>query len=57
MDRLGIGAVTTILFALSLPLLNKDFSIARLSSALGCLKPVTMRLLSFWDSAGGGINF
>ena len=43
---LGIGAVTTILFALvSLPLLNKDFSIARLSSALGCLKPVTMRLV------------
>ena len=43
---LGIGAFTTILFALvSLPLLNKNFSIARLSSALGCLKPVTMRLV------------
>ena len=43
---LGIGVVTTILFALvSLPVLTKSFSVARLSSALGCLKPVTMRLI------------
>ena len=43
---LGIGAMTTILFTLvSLPLLNKDFSFARLPSALGCLKPVSMRLI------------
>jgi hypothetical protein len=43
---LGIGVVTTILFALvSLPLLNKDFSVARLSSALRCLQPVSMRLI------------
>ncbi len=43
---LGIGVVTTILFTLvSLPLLNKDFSVARLSSALRCLQPVSMRLI------------
>ena len=43
---LGIGAITTILFALvSLPLLNKDFSLARLSSALRCMQPVSMRLV------------
>jgi hypothetical protein len=43
---LGIGVVTTILFTLvSLPLLNKDFSVARLSSALCCLQPVSMRLI------------
>ena len=43
---LGIGAITTILFAMvSLPLLNKDFSIARLSSALRCMQPVSMRLI------------
>ena len=43
---LGIGVVTTILFALvSLPVLTKSFSVARLSSALDCLKPVTMRLI------------
>jgi hypothetical protein len=43
---LGIGVVTTILFALvSLPVLTKSFSVARLSSALRCLKPVTMRLI------------
>jgi len=43
---LAIGAVTTILFALvSLPLLNKDFSLARLVAALRCMKPVMMRLI------------
>ena len=43
---LGIGAITTILFALvSLPLLNKDFSVARLSSALRCMQPVSTRLI------------
>ena len=42
---LGLGAITTILFTLvSLPLLNKNFSMARLSAALRCLQPVTMRL-------------
>ena len=43
---LGIGVITTILFALvSLPLLNKDFSVARLSSALRCMQPVSVRLI------------
>jgi hypothetical protein len=43
---LGIGAITTIIFALvSLPLLNKDFSFARLRAALACLKPVVVRLV------------
>ena len=42
---LGLGAITTILFTMvSLPLLNKNFSMARLSAALRCLQPVTMRL-------------
>ena len=42
---LGIGVITTILFTVvSLPLLNKDFSVARLSCALRCLQPVLMRL-------------
>ena len=43
---LGIGVITTILFTLvSLPLLNRDFSVARLVSALRCLQPVSMRLI------------
>ena len=43
---LGIGVITTILFTLiSLPLLNKDFSVARLLSALRCLQPVSIRLI------------
>ena len=43
---LGIGTITTILFAaVSLPLLNKDFSVARLSSALRCMQPVSMRVI------------
>ena len=43
---LGIGAFTTILFAvISLPILNKNFSFARLWSALSCLKPVSVRLV------------
>ncbi len=43
---LGIGAVTTILFALvSLPLLNKNFSVTGLLSALRCMQPVSMRLI------------
>lgn len=42
---LGIGVITTILFTVvSLPLLNKDFSVTRLSCALRCLQPVLMRL-------------
>ena len=43
---LGVGVITTILFTLvSLPLLNRDFSVARLVSALRCLQPVSMRLI------------
>ena len=43
---LGIGAITTVLFAsVSLPLLHKDFSVARMSSALRCMQPVSMRLI------------
>jgi hypothetical protein len=43
---LGIGVITTILFTLiSLPLLNKDFSVGRLVSALRCLQPVSVRLI------------
>ena len=43
---LGIGAITTVLFALvSLPLLNKDFSVTSMSSALRCMRPVSMRLI------------
>lgn len=43
---LGIGLITTIIFALiSLPMLNRTFSISKLSAAMRCLRPVTIRLL------------